>query len=47
MHLFGLTFDGRQHNAIDDARNTARLLYRFKVITEKYNQMSNLLKETI
>ncbi len=46
MHLFGLSFQGNQHNALHDAQNTARLLYRFKVITEKYNQMSNLLKET-
>jgi len=44
MNLFGLPFDGRQHDALCDAKNTAKLLYHFKVITEKYVQMNALLK---
>lgn len=47
MNLFGLTFNGRQHNALDDAKNTGKLLYKFKEITEKYNAMNKLLKETV
>lgn len=45
LETFGLEFQGRQHNALDDAINTARLLGRFIEMQKKYQAISNILKE--
>lgn len=36
MNTFGLKFEGKQHNALDDAKNTAQLLFYLK---EQFRQI--------
>lgn len=41
MELFGLTFEGRQHNALVDSLNTAKLLFFIK---EQFRQIFEIKK---
>ena len=41
--LFNIDMVGKQHRALDDALNTAKLLYKFKQMTEVYNQINSLM----
>jgi inhibitor of KinA sporulation pathway (predicted exonuclease) len=39
MELFGLKFEGRHHDALDDAMNTARLAYHFVRIVARFHDI--------
>jgi inhibitor of KinA sporulation pathway (predicted exonuclease) len=45
MNLFGLDFIGRQHNALDDARNTARLANRMIDMVRRCVKIEEIVNE--
>ncbi len=45
MALFDIPFEGQQHQALVDASNTARLLFKFVTIVQKFNEISDIVGE--
>ncbi len=45
MHAFGMKFEGQQHNALVDARNTARLTYKWISIIQKFNKIQEVMND--
>ena len=43
MEAFGLTFEGRQHDALTDSLNTAKLLFYWKEEMRKMQEMRKML----
>lgn len=45
LYTFGMDFEGSQHNALYDARNTARLAYMFSDMLDKYFMMDRIMND--
>lgn len=46
MELFGLQFEGEQHQALDDAEQAARLLFLLKENIRKFLAIQDMLKDS-